>query len=303
MTEIRYTTYGNHRLASIAYPNADATHLPVVFVHGLTASPRFWEAGVPDALRRQHAWYALGLPLHHPSSYAGPFTDETLTEHGFADLLHAQMQDLGILGPRLLVGYSVGGFAVMNYAAKYPNKVAGIVSIGGFMTGKAQGLEGVLQFFARGRLLRRGLFHLGWRILQSHPYFLRLAVKFYAKNDRQLAAYPALDPTLAAIWPDVKRHNIAGMRAWFRYLLQMDLLDETEAIQCPVLAFAGDRDPIIPFAHQREYAHRLANCRLVVLPGVGHVPFAEAPVVFERELMSFLSGFTKDERIFTTHSS
>ncbi|PHI18912.1 hypothetical protein CEQ90_15395 [Lewinellaceae bacterium SD302] len=286
-----FINFGPHRLAYLAHPNPTATHLPVILIHGLTASVRFWEAAMPEEFRRRHAWYSLSLPLHHPSTYEGEYNDQTLTESVFAEMLHEQICRVVPQGRFLLVGYSVGGFAALNYAAKYPDRVAGVISAGGFTSGRAKGLEGVLQLFAKGRIIRRAIFWMSWKVLQSHIFFLRKAVKFYSINDRKLLAYPHLETTLRLIFPDVARHDIAGMRVWFRSLLNMELSDERENITCPVLAFAGESDPIIPYNHQVEYASKLPDACLVSLPGVGHVPFAEAPQVFERKMIEFLGRF------------
>lgn len=285
---IEYFNYDNHLISYIAHPTDKAAGLPIFFIHGLTASVHFWEAALFPEIREGHDWYSLSLPLHYPSSYRGELSPESLTEDGFAALYDALIRSIAPQGKVILVGYSVGGFAALNYAAKYPEKVDRVVSIGGFLTGKAKGLEGVLQYFSKGRRLRRWLFWGSWKLLQSHPFFLYLAVLYYAKNDRQLKAYGGLQPTLDNIWPDVQRHDIGYMRAWFDYLLRMDLLDEDQNIEAPVLAFAGESDPIIPYAHQAKYAALLPDCQLISLPGVGHLPFAEAPETFRRELLQFL---------------
>ena len=141
-----------------------------------------------------------------------------------------------------------------------------------------------------GQVARRALFHLSWRIMQSHPLFLKMAVCFYAHDVRALLRYTKLDPTLRLIYPDVRRHDIRAMRLLFRYLLDMNVMDEIHHIRMPVLVFAGERDPIIPYRHQREYALNLPNCRFCSIPGTGHVPFAERPEVFEETFINWLHG-------------
>ena len=241
-------------------------------------------------VREQRSWYSISLPFHHPSTYAGPYTAESLNEQLLAELLARPIDELLPEGRFHLVGYSLGAFACLNYAAKYPGRVASVISIGGFMRGRAKGLEGVLQFFARGHLLRKAVFYTSWWVMQQHVFFLKLATVFYARRWRQLLQYPLLDPTLRAIFPDVSRHSIAGQQAMFRYLLKMDLLDETDRIAAPTLFVAGERDPIIPYDHQRECARRLSNSQFVSLPGVGHVAFAEAPEAFRSSILSWLAA-------------
>ncbi|NJB86381.1 pimeloyl-ACP methyl ester carboxylesterase [Lewinella marina] len=286
--QLSYIEYRGHRLATLSHPNPAASRLPVVWIHGLTASLRFWEAAMYPEITRERSWYSVSLPLHHPSGFDGEFTPDSLDEKIFAELIRRSIDNVLPEGRFHLVGYSLGGFACLNYAAKFPGRVASVVSIGGFMTGRARGLEGVLQFFARGRGLRRAIFHLSWWVMQRHVFFLKVATLFYARRWRHLLRYPPLDPTLAAIFPDVRRHNIRDQRALFRYLLDMDLMDEIEDIQTPTLVIAGDRDPIIPYEHQCAYAGRLPNCEFLSLEGVGHVSFAEAPETFRHAVLNWL---------------
>jgi len=241
----------------------------------------------PEIYRRR-SWYSISLPHHFPSTYAGRITTNALNENLLADLLHEVIKTIPSKKVHL-VGYSVGGFAAMNYAAKYPDRVASIISVGGFMTGRARGIEGVLQFFAKGNFLRKAIFYTAYWTMQRHRFFFKLATLAYARQWKNLLNYAALNPTIRNIFPDVQRHRIAGQRAWFRYLLDMDLLDETCDIGCPVLVIAGDQDPVIPFRHQERYAGLLPNSKLVVLPGVGHVAFGEAAEEFKAAVLSWLS--------------
>ena len=285
-----FISHRGHRIACLSYPNPEATKLPVLWVHGLTASYHFWEAAMYPEVWRERAWYSVSLPFHYPSTYKGAYTAESLDERLFAELLAEPIRALIPEGKFHLVGYSLGAFSCLNYAAKYPARVASVVSIGGFMTGRAQGLEGMLQFFAQGQLLRRMVFHTSWWVMQRHVVFLKLATIFYARRRRQLLRYPLLDPTLRKIFPDVSRHNIQAQRALFRYLLEMNLMDEIDRIHIPVCAIAGTRDPIIPFAHQQEYTGRLRHATFVALEGVGHVAFAEAPEVFRSTVINWLAA-------------
>ncbi|MEZ4224752.1 MAG: alpha/beta hydrolase [Polyangiaceae bacterium] len=50
-----------------------------------------------------------------------------------------------------------------------------------------------------------------------------------------------------------------------------------ESIQLPVLVIHGEQDAIVPLAAAQHVAASLPNARLVVLPGVGHVPTVTTP--------------------------
>lgn len=283
-----FVDYDDHRIACLAYENSEATRLPVVWIHGLTMSVRFWEKGMFESIERDRSWYSVSLPLHHPSTFARPLTDDTLTEDLFAELLFAAIEVLVPSGKVHVVGHSIGGFAALNYAAKYPDRVASVVAIGGFMTGRARGLEGALQFLSKEKFARKALFHLFYAILKSNYHFLKLAGVSYGWKRWTLLRSEMVDATLRDVFPDVKRHPIDAQRAFCRYLLDMNLFDEIDQIRQPVLMVVGGKDPIIPPDHQIDCAGRLPQGELLLYPNVGHVAFAEVPEKFERDLMEWL---------------
>jgi len=285
---LSFVECAGHRVACLSHLHPNPEGLPVFWIHGLTMSVRFWEEAMYERVREERSWFSISLPLHAPSTFDGRLTPETLCEDLFADLLAEAIDRLVPEGQFHIVGHSLGAFAALNYAAKHPARVASIVSIGGFMTGRAEGVEGALQFLSKGNFARKLLFHFTFRVLQSHVFFLKFATLTYSRAWWKLLRFPALDPTLRAVFPDVKNHSIAAQQAFCRYLLDMNLLDELDNIQAPVLVMAGEKDPIIPVEHQIEYATRLPRGHLVLFSGTGQVCFGESPELFEKTLLEWL---------------
>ncbi len=284
-----FIEHAGHRVACIAHENPDATRLPVVWIHGLTMSVRFWEAAMYREIREHRSWYSISLPLHFPSTFEGPVDQDLLDEDLLARLVAAQVDALIPDGRFHIVGHSLGGFAALNYAAKFPGRVASIVSIGGFMCGRAKGIEGILQFLACGRTFRKAVFYTGFWILRTHRLFLKFATLTYAEKQRKLLSFPELEETLKSVYPDFQKHSIRELREFFRYLISMNLFDETAQIDAPVLFAVGEKDPVIPPEHQKACAKSLANSELHLFEGCGHLTFAEAPESFEPALFDWLS--------------
>lgn len=280
--------YDDHRIACLAHENEGETKLPIIWIHGLTMSVRFWEKGMFESVERDRSWYSVSLPLHYPSTFARPLTKDTLNEGLFAELLRVAVDVIVPEGKVHLIGHSLGGFAALNYAAKYPNRVASVVVIGGFLTGRARGLEGVLQFLSQEKLARKVLFQLAYRVLKSNFHIFRLAGVSYGWKHWKLFRSETVEATLREVYPDVRRHPIDAQRAFCAYLLDMNLLDEIDEIRAPVLFMVGEKDPIIPPKHQIDCAGRLLNGNLLLYPKVGHLAFAEIPEVFERDLLIWL---------------
>jgi pimeloyl-ACP methyl ester carboxylesterase len=58
----------------------------------------------------------------------------------------------------------------------------------------------------------------------------------------------------------------------------------------PTLLLWGDHDAAVSPASAQILRGQFRECRLVVFPGVGHLPYEETPEPFSREVIEFLAG-------------
>jgi pimeloyl-ACP methyl ester carboxylesterase len=65
-------------------------------------------------------------------------------------------------------------------------------------------------------------------------------------------------------------------------------------VQAPALVVHGEADPI-PVASAVEWASALPNARLMVMPGIGHFPYLEAPAAFFAAVERFVGGEWPEE--------
>ncbi|MFT3770956.1 MAG: alpha/beta hydrolase [Minicystis sp.] len=94
----------------------------------------------------------------------------------------------------------------------------------------------------------------------------------------------ALDALAAAIPPHVRRGLFARNETYD---------DDLRGLRCPALALHGALDEVILPAAS-EHAARLApGARAVVYPDVGHMPFAERPRDFERDVADFAASVAR----------
>ncbi len=290
-----YVDYHGHRIPYIRRdPPGSEGVTPIILVHGLTGSVRFWEAGFPEPLRSNFPWHSIGLPLHAPATLPTDPDQLDLSEQDYAELLLAVIDHLAPGRPVHLLGYSLGGFAVLNLAARHPERVKSVVSISGFTTGRVQGLRDFMGFLAQDGPGRKTLFHLGWRFLHLHPLCYRCALYLDAADWSALTKYGYLGETIRNMWPDIRRHRVAAFRRLFRALLTMDIGPEISRITAPTLIIVGADDPTIPISHHREYAAAIPGARFTALAGAGHIPFAERPEEFNRILWEWYESETSD---------
>ena len=76
----------------------------------------------------------------------------------------------------------------------------------------------------------------------------------------------------------------------FELELDPPAVDRLHEIRCPVLAVVGDRDQPFMVEGARVLADGVAYGRLVVMPGLTHLPSLEAPEAFNRILLDFLDA-------------
>lgn len=120
--------------------------VPVVFVHGLGGASGQWQAQL-EALRRERRALALDLRGHGRSQ---PPATGYYAVSAYADDLGAAIDELG-LEAVVVAGHSLGGSVAIEYAARQPGRVAGLLLVdpNGDQTRIARGeLDGVLEALA-----------------------------------------------------------------------------------------------------------------------------------------------------------
>jgi predicted glycosyltransferase len=69
-----------------------------------------------------------------------------------------------------------------------------------------------------------------------------------------------------------------------------DVRELARSIRCPTLVIHGDGDKRVPYRFGEEIARVVPGARLLTLGGGGHLPMVRDPVVFNREVRSFVAG-------------
>jgi pimeloyl-ACP methyl ester carboxylesterase len=194
---------------------------------------------------------------------------------GQADPAHA-VQDLEALLAHLgiarahLVGQSAGGWAVMGFALKHPERVRSLVladTIAGAFTPEAVRA-------AESALRRPGPDQLP---ITQHP----------GLSD----ALGARDPAKAFLYRQIGGPSPPGMR---EKLYQTSYaLDDIRRIRLPVLLIVGADDQTFPPAAIHSVAAEIRGATVVVLPDAGHSPYFETPDAWNEVVAKFLGSVTE----------
>lgn len=248
---------------------------PIILLHGTSASLHTWEGWVAR-LRGSERVISLDLPGF---GLTGPMAGDDYRVARYVDFMRALMDELEL--PSAVVGgNSFGGQVAMELALAEPARVQALV------------LVDALAYPPEPESLPLGftLARQPWAIAVMR-YFLPKAV--IAASVRDVYGDPS------RVSPDlVERYYELSLRAGNREALGKRMQQFPTAadagrparVQAPTLVIWGERDRLIPLA-QGERLHRdIAGSRMVVFPGLGHVPQEEDPEATVVVVRDFLEG-------------
>lgn len=234
----------------------------LVFLHYWGGSSRTWD-GVIGELSGQYRTVAI--------DHRG-WGDSDAPEHGYAiaDLANDAEGVIEALNLRryILVGHSMGGKVAQLLASRRPAGLAGVV-----LVAPSPPSPTVLPDERRAAM--------------SHAYDTRESIAWVLEN--VLTAKP-LDPVLReqAI-NDSLRGAPSAKIAWPNAAMLEDIAAEVAAINVPVMVIAGEQDQVDRVETlQTELLPRIANARLHVLPGTGHLSPLEAPAALAALIQRFV---------------
>ena len=253
----------------LSYEIAGAEH-PLVLVHGFSLDTRIWDDQIP-AFARHYQVVRYDLRGHGRSALPG--------SDGFyhADDLRALLDHLGIERAHLL-GLSLGAAIATEFVLAYPERASALVAVDPVLWGHAWSPEYAASLDALAEAARVGGASAARVAWLAHPPFAPTLER------------PTVAPRLRTI--------VAEYSGWHWENDDPGLLPDPvaaqrlEAIAVPTLAVVGEHDLPDFHAIAQTLGRRIPGARLVVLPGVGHLPNMEDPARFNDVVLDFLTGCT-----------
>jgi pimeloyl-ACP methyl ester carboxylesterase len=255
----------------------------LILVHGLLGYSFSWRYTMPAL-----APYAT---VYAPDMMGAGFSDRPLgLDHslrGTARRLLRFISRLGISSFDLL-GTSHGGAVAMMAAAECLESNSGLhlrrlVLVAPVNPYSAHGRR-LAPFF--GSNFGAALFRLVIaRTPFSYPYWHR---RLYA--DRRRIPVGALDGYKAPLAkPGLIEHALSIVRSWTQDLRE---LEETlpKLAGVPTLLMWGEKDPAVYASSAARLAKYFRNSKLIIFPGIGHLPYEECPEEFNRALIEVLTS-------------
>ena len=246
----------------------------LILLHGLVGSARNWDRNI-EFLGRSRTVYALDL-ANMGDSERVPGLDAGL--EASSDRVAACMDALG-LADADLAGHSHGGSIAMMLAARHPGRVRRLV-----LFAPANPFCDLGRPLIRFYQTRLGMWFA--RTAPSLPRALHRTALSRMYGDPSRIAPNALEGYTRGLNPGCVDHMLGIVRNWTEDMLTLrEAL--TELAGLPTLLIWGDRDRAVGVGSGERLAE-LLGARLIVLPGVGHIAFAESPEICNRAVGDWL---------------
>jgi pimeloyl-ACP methyl ester carboxylesterase len=254
------------------------TGRPLLLLHGLVGSASNWRQNI-DFLARHANVYAVDL-LNMGQSERILGLDASL--EATADRVAACMDALG-LDEADVAGHSHGGAVAMMLAARHPDRVRRLILF-----------APANPYCDLGRQLI-GFYQtpVGTWVARQIPWLPRMLKKTALSRmygDPRRVSDDSLDGYTAGLRiPGTIEHVLNIVRGWYADMGQLSevLADLAEK---PTLLIWGDRDRAVGLDSAHLLQRTLRRSRLVVLPGVGHIPFEEMPDACNHAMCDWLAS-------------
>lgn len=259
---------------------------PVVMSNGIGASHGSWpRLTAPDSGIRAVGWHHRGL-----AGSQRPRDERRIDVADHADDLEAVMDHVGF-ERAVLVGWSLGVGVAFELARRAPERVAGILAVGGAPGAAFQLLHVPPGTPAQARE------ELGstsaWMLRVVGPPTAAMASMWSAA----LSATPGEQPAEGAALQDTITTFAGHDWTWFSRLVvaagRQPAMD-VASIPFPVTVVAGHFDAFVDAGRLRAVAESMPDTRFVALPGSHFVP-VQQPDAVHAELLALIARTTLDD--------
>jgi pimeloyl-ACP methyl ester carboxylesterase len=257
----------SRRVPTPAYAAAGAGPKTVLFLHGIGGNRDSFADELPRLSKACRA-LAWDMPGYGASPPIAPLTFEALAQAVVA-VLDAERAEKAVL-----VGHSLGGMIAQETAARFPQRVSGLVlfatsaAFGGkddkfkneFLAQRLAPLDAGKSMPEIAEELTKGLFG-------PHPP--------EAARRRAIASMGAIPTT--------------SYRAALECIVTFNRTDDLARIACPTLVLAAEHDRLAPPKTMERMAQRIPGARYRCIAGAGHLANFEQPAAFAAVLDEFLA--------------
>jgi 3-oxoadipate enol-lactonase len=248
--------------------------VPVLLIHGFPLSSELWDGQIAELsdIARMVAPDLRGHGESHP-------TEPGFGLERYADDCVALLDDLGLDGPVVVAGLSMGGYIAFEIFRRHPERVGGLILAATRAGADSAEAQKNRQASAE-KVAADGV----------DPVVDAMAGKLLAPGN-----YDAMPEVAGFVREMMAGTSVEGMIA--ALLAMKDRTDSTPTlaeIDVPTLIVHGVEDQLIPFAEAEAMHKGIAGSQLAAIRDAGHLPNLEQPAAFEDAVRGFLEQFYED---------
>lgn len=250
----------------------------VLLLHGLGGSKENWRCNI-QSLAGSHQVYAVDLvgfgltdkpSASHSPAYFTQFIDDLMTALNIARAT--------------LIGNSLGGAIVLNYALHHSDRVDKLVLVDSALLGRAcHPMLRLVTLPIVGELLKRPGRRDARQVAQACFYNPRLI----ADEDVEVYYQRSLLPGAKEALLSIVRASV-DVRG-FRESLVRPIVDSLRTITTPTLIIWGKEDRVVPVSQAQVAKDKIPNAEILIFEQCGHTPQMECPDKFNAAVLEFLA--------------
>ena len=244
--------------------------IPILLLHGSGSSLQTWDEWV-KILSPSHRIIRIDLPGY---GMTGPTREKDYSMNWYVGFLEKFLQKISV-SSCYLAGNSFGGHIALRYALAHPEHVVKLVLIDS--SGYPMEMDGALVF----KLARTPVLNNIMRYVTPRSLVEKTIKKSY--GDPSKVTQALVDRYFDMIL-------CQGNRETFIAIANKPFDDSSlliPKIKVETLILWGDKDALIPPAHANRFNYDIPGSKLIMYPGVGHIPMEEIPEQTARDVDSF----------------
>lgn len=243
--------------------------LPVVLLHAFPLAKEMWDLQINE-FAEKYRMIVLDAPGFGETD---PFPVAPSVEAN-ADDANALLDALGIEGPVVLGGCSMGGYASLAFARKYPGRLRGLI----LADTKAEPDD------EAGKIKRGEMIQLA-NEQGSDAVLEKMLPMLLAPLSRE--SRPEVVATVRALGTGQKVKTITNALTALRD--RPDSRSVLADIRVPTLVIGGEHDVVCSPEVMGGMAAKITGAKHVVVPAAGHLANLEEPGIFNEALEQFLN--------------
>lgn len=236
---------------------------PLVLVHGWGIDSQIWQS-LPQQLSEVADVLTIDLPGFGQSA--------TLNDYSQASLLSWMAE---LLPQRCyLLGLSLGGMLSCAFAAQYPKRVEGLITISSNLNFVASD-----NYSAAMPAEQYQSFAAAWE--EDNSDCLKRFCGLQTQGDSQQRQ---LIRQLRKMGGELDKNSGAEL---LKLLGEIDNQSAIAALNCPTLAIFGDQDALVPVACTEQFSRLNSGVEIAIIEGAGHLPHLSCG----EKILDLISGF------------